>query len=304
VTCVVGLFNYHAIFLPLREPCHQREGEARGERLQQPSAACLADHRPGNSGAEGFFLCEPCAAELISNSVHRDKQIAPAHRKLFQLAGTGDGYCENCASHIHLNVRKNKSHVSPAIIRQIQSRMRKARESNREADFIRAQADAFGIDYTPGAPISALKDKIEFVLHHAGVMVVYDEFHFAIPISYHKSTPPRRLNWVRSKVIDQNVPCAFFATPQSYDQTVEKYVKTTDYRVEQWLGRLAPAVILSDVIPFEEILAVARLHFPELTQEQLEEMTDRAILSASAPASWLVNATMPSPPPRMSWMPV
>jgi hypothetical protein len=152
-------------------------------------------------------------------------------------------------------------------------------ESNREADFIRAHADAFGIDYTPGAPILALKDKVEFVVRHAGVMLVYDEFHFAVPISYHKTTPPRRLNWVRTKVIDQGVRCAFFATPQSYDQTLDKYVKTTGYRVEQWLGRLAPPVLLSDVIPFEEIIAVARIHFPEMAQNLLEEMADRAIIS-------------------------
>src|ERR1035438_2913876 len=111
-------------------------------------------------------------------------------------------------------------------------------ESNNMADFIRAHADAFGIDYTPGAPITAIKDKVEFVLENAGVMQVYDEAHGLIPISYHKATPPRRLTWVRMKVIDKGVPCAFFATPQSYDQTLDKYVKTTGYRVEQWLGRL------------------------------------------------------------------
>jgi hypothetical protein len=100
-------------------------------------------------------------------------------------------------------------------------------ESNREADLTRAHADAFGIEYTPGATSSALKGKVEFILRHAGVMIVYDESHFLVPVSYHKATPPRRLNWVRTKVIDQGVPCALFATPQSYDQTLEKYVNTT-----------------------------------------------------------------------------
>lgn len=152
-------------------------------------------------------------------------------------------------------------------------------ESNREADLTRAHADAFGIDYTPGAPNPALKDKVEFVLRHAGVMIVYDESHFLVPISYHKNTPPRRLDWVRNKVVDRGVPCAFFATPQSYDQTLEQYVKTTSYRLEQWVGRIAPTVILSDVIPVEEVVAVARKNFPELTEDQLQEIADRAILS-------------------------
>jgi hypothetical protein len=152
-------------------------------------------------------------------------------------------------------------------------------DSPREIDFIRAHADAYGIDYTPATSVGVLKDKVEFVVRHSGLMVVYDEAHFLIPISYHKATPPRRLNWVRAKVIDQDVPCVFFATPQSYDQTLEKYVKTTGYRMEQWLGRMAPPVILSDKIPFEEIVAVARKHFPEFPELLLEEIADRAILS-------------------------
>jgi hypothetical protein len=152
-------------------------------------------------------------------------------------------------------------------------------DSNREIDFIRAHADAFGIAYTTTISAGALKDKVESVLRNSGLMVVYDEAHFLIPVRYSKATAPRRLNWVRSQVIDQGVPCAFFATPQSYKQTLDKYVTTTGYRMEQWLGRMAPPVILSDVLPFEEIVAVARKHFPELPEVLLGEIADRAILS-------------------------
>lgn len=153
-------------------------------------------------------------------------------------------------------------------------------DGNREVDFMRAHADAFGIDYTPSTPAPVLKDKVEFVLRHSGLMVVYDEAHYLVPSSYHKDTPPRRINWVRSKVMDQGVPCAFFATPQSHQQTLEKYVATTGYRVEQWLGRMAPTVILSDSIPFEQIVAVAKIHFPEIADVLLEELADRSINSA------------------------
>ena len=152
-------------------------------------------------------------------------------------------------------------------------------DSGREVDFMRAHADALGIDYTPATPAPVLKDKVEFVLRRSGLMVVYDEAHYLIPQNYHKTTAPSRLNWVRQKVIDQGVPCAFFATPQSYKQTLEKYVETTGYQIEQWLGRMAPTVILSEVIPFEEIVAIARQHFPEIPEVLLEEIADRAILA-------------------------
>ncbi|MCC6821761.1 MAG: hypothetical protein IT579_13595 [Verrucomicrobia subdivision 3 bacterium] len=152
-------------------------------------------------------------------------------------------------------------------------------DGNREVDFMRAHADAFGIDYNPSTPAPILKDKVEFVLRHSGLMAVYDEAHYLVPSSYHKATPPRRINWVRSKVMDQGVPCAFFATPQSHRQTLEKYVTTTGYRVEQWLGRMAPPVILPDLIPFEQIVAVAKIHFPEIADVLLEELADRSINS-------------------------
>lgn len=152
-------------------------------------------------------------------------------------------------------------------------------ESNNERDFIRAHADALNIEYSATTSGATLKDKVEFVIASAGLAIVYDEAHYAIPLNYNDATPPRRLNWIRAKLIDRGVATAFFATPQSYKQSLAKYAEETGYRIEQWLGRVAPAVILSDVIPVEEIIAVARTQFPEFSQAQLEELADRAIVS-------------------------
>ena len=62
--------------------------------------------------------------------------------------------------------------------------------------------------------------KVEFIHRHSGLFLLYDEAHYLIPANYHKSTPPRRLNWVREQVIDREFGCAFFATPQSYRDTL------------------------------------------------------------------------------------
>jgi hypothetical protein len=152
-------------------------------------------------------------------------------------------------------------------------------ESNNELDFMRAHADALGIAYSHTTTTLTLRDQVEFVIKHSGLAVIYDEAHYLVPISYNKATPPRRLNWVRAKLVDRDVPTAFFATPQSYRQSLAKYAEETGYRIEQWLGRVAPAVILSDKIPFDEIVAVARSKFPELSQAQLEELADRVVVS-------------------------
>lgn len=152
-------------------------------------------------------------------------------------------------------------------------------ESNSELGFLRAHADALGIPYSHTTTGLTLRDQVEFIIKNSGLAIIYDEAHYLVPTSYTKATPPRRLNWVRAKLVDRDVPTAFFATPQSYKQSLARYAEETGYRIEQWLGRVAPAVILSDVIPFAEIVAVARSKFPELTQTQLEELADRAIVS-------------------------
>jgi hypothetical protein len=153
-------------------------------------------------------------------------------------------------------------------------------ESNREADFFVAQADALGIDHHLGATTSSLlRMKVEVVLRVTGLFLVYDEAHFLVPVNYHKGTPPRRLNWIRSHIIDRGMGCAFFATPQSYRETLAAYVKKTGYNMEQWLGRLAPAVVLPESLAKEDVLAVVRKHFAGVPEPFLKLVAARAMQS-------------------------
>jgi hypothetical protein len=152
-------------------------------------------------------------------------------------------------------------------------------DSNRERDFVAAHADAFGIEYGAGSTTATLRRQVEFVLRHSGLFLVYDEAHFLVPVSYHAATPPRRLNWVRCQVIDRALGCAFFATPQSYRETLDAYVKKTGYCMEQWLGRLAPAVALPETLASADVLAVARNHFPDVPEPYLKLISARAMQS-------------------------
>jgi hypothetical protein len=152
-------------------------------------------------------------------------------------------------------------------------------DSNRERDFFAAHADAFGIEYGPGATTAELKRQVEFVHRHSGLFLIYDEAHYLVPVSYHKATPPRRLNWVRCQVIDRGLGCAFFATPQSYRETLDAYVKKTGYCMEQWLGRMAPPVVLPESLDSADVLAVARNHFPDVPEPYLKLISARAMQS-------------------------
>ncbi len=152
-------------------------------------------------------------------------------------------------------------------------------ESNRIRDFIEAHAEAFGIEHSPATSTASLTAKVKYVHQHSGLMVVYDEAAFLVPVNYTRSTPPTRINYVRCQVIDKDLPCAFFATPQSYRQTLEQYSRVTARKMTEWLGRLAPAVILPPDLDKDDMMAIARIHFPDLPQPYLKLIIARAMQS-------------------------
>ena len=148
--------------------------------------------------------------------------------------------------------------------------------SNGERDFLRAHAAALGLDYTPKTPTSHLKEWAVFTLQNTGLFLLYDESHFLIPLNYGSDTPARRLEWIRTEVVDRHVPCAFLATPQSNNDTLKRYADKTQACLEQWLGRIAQPVVLSDEPTDEDYLAVARVNFKDFSGNVLAELCDVA----------------------------
>ena len=152
---------------------------------------------------------------------------------------------------------------------------------NRKKDFLLAHAAA--LHYTPPRTISAceLDRVIQFIVRHSGLFLIYDESQWLIPSSYTRDTPPMRLDWIRSHVIDSPgaAGCAFFATKQSYRQDLDKFVKKTGFVMEQWLGRMAPIVTLPADVDRDDLLAVARLNFPDIRPAFLKLIAARAMQS-------------------------
>src|SRR5690606_34105908 len=50
--------------------------------------------------------------------------------------------------------------------------------SNTDLDFFKAIADALGMDYTITVTARQLRERVEYVVSHAGLMLVLDEFHY------------------------------------------------------------------------------------------------------------------------------
>lgn len=151
--------------------------------------------------------------------------------------------------------------------------------SNADADFYRAIADALGIAYSFKSKAPALREAVEYVVRHAGLMLVFDEAHFLFPQRYSDSTPPMRLNWIRTNLIDRDMPCVIVATPQDYKTSGKRYVKKTGYTFAQWLGREGYHVTLPAELSQADMLAVARVHFPEINEPLLKVIVAAAGLS-------------------------
>lgn len=175
--------------------------------------------------------------------------------------------------------------------------------SNSEGDLVRAVAEVLGIPVSFGACGAELRGKVEFILRHGRLGIVADESHFLFPVRYARDTVPTRLNWLRTQIVDRGLPCALVSTPQAYEGQRKRFDRATGYNLEQWTGRMALTVNLPETLSREDLLAVARIHFPEVAQTLLEDAADAAIHATSytkalqdiaARARWLASKRGPA----------
>lgn len=151
--------------------------------------------------------------------------------------------------------------------------------SNSMNDFLKRVGEALGIDCSYGSRPDRLRDRIEYVVQHSGLFLVLDEASFLIPQTYQEHTPPARLNWLRTEIVDRNLPLAMAATPQSYQGAVNRFVKKTRYTFEQFVGRNFLVVKLPDKLSEADMIAVAKVHFPDMDEDSLSFIAAEARLS-------------------------
>lgn len=143
--------------------------------------------------------------------------------------------------------------------------------SNGECDLLKEIAKALGIAWgrTDRAGFR-LRETINRVLTHSGMMLVFDESQFLIPGNYTRNTVPARLNWLRRNIMDRNIPCALVATPQSYKPAKDRFVKKTGFAIGQFDERILKTVNLPEELSRDDLMAIARIHFPNLAEQYLQ----------------------------------
>ncbi|MEQ1853274.1 MAG: AAA family ATPase [Chthoniobacteraceae bacterium] len=151
-----------------------------------------------------------------------------------------------------------------------------------EGDFLRAIADALGIERGAGQRGHELREQIEFVLKQFRPVLIFEEASFLYPANFSKNTMPARLNWVRRSVMDREIPCAFVWTPQTHRDARNRFLKATNFAIEQFDGRILRTVNLPAEIPREDHLAIARIHFRELPKDRREVFSQLIVGNVTA----------------------
>ena len=157
------------------------------------------------------------------------------------------------------------------------ARLVEVSESNNEREFIGAYADAFRMDWTPNTSCAELKSRVQYVQKQVRPCIVHDEAQRLIPVNYHQQTPPKRIDWVRARIVDQHLPSAFLCTEQSH-AGLRRYANKTHHNMEQWLGRLSQPIHISDKPSYDDLKAIVRNHFPSFSNSVVDELCDAAVV--------------------------
>jgi hypothetical protein len=153
--------------------------------------------------------------------------------------------------------------------------------SNSMKDFMIAIGKALGIECSFGMSTTGLREKIDYVLEHSGLTIVFDECAFLIPRSYVHTSSPARLEWVRDKIIDRGLPVVLASTPTKWKSDVARFQKKTNYTLEEFFRRNFLTVVLPKALSESDMIEAARIHFPQLDPNQLGFIASQARLSTN-----------------------
>lgn len=151
--------------------------------------------------------------------------------------------------------------------------------TNSDTDLYKEVAESLGMEVNLSR--NKLKDRVEFVLQNGRLGIIFDEAAFLIQQRYSANTPPMRLNWIRTQIVDKKLPVALCVTPQNYTHALARFVKRTGHNIQQFLGRTMLKIVLPNELDEEDLLAVARINFPELDEDYLGLIAAKAMQSES-----------------------
>lgn len=147
--------------------------------------------------------------------------------------------------------------------------------STDEASLYRSIAREIGSPHQYARSVFDMRARIQDALQPGHLMLVIDEAHFLWPQS--KSVRvPRRVDWLRTALIDFDVPVALISTPQFFTDQCQRF-RNAGWNSNQIERRLSRLVLLPESLPAQDARAVARSYFPGVSAEQLKRLAFAAL---------------------------
>jgi len=150
-----------------------------------------------------------------------------------------------------------------------------------ESDLIRVLADSIGMEIPFGRLRTEKRQQAEDILRHGSIGIALDECHYLFPCNITPNCSPSRLIWVRSHIIDRQLPCVLIATPQAYETQERRFRNRTGYNMEQFGGRFDLDKELPNTLSQGDLMAIARHHCPNASQVVLEVLVGAAMAAPS-----------------------
>lgn len=153
-------------------------------------------------------------------------------------------------------------------------------ESNTdETAFYRTISRRVGTSSSLLRKAAEIRARIEDALQRNHIMLVLDEAHFLWPMSERSErSAPRRVDWLRTSLIDFGVPVALISTPQFFDRQCDRFRKH-GWNANQIQRRLARTVRLPDALSPDDALAVTRKYFPTVPTNTAKRIAGVSLLS-------------------------
>jgi hypothetical protein len=148
-----------------------------------------------------------------------------------------------------------------------------------ETSLLRSIARVVGTACALTMKMGEMKARVEAALLPGQLTVVLDEAHFLWPQTErgHRSAP-KRLDWVRTALVDHGVPVVLVSTPQYFGRQCERF-REGGWNSNQVQRRLALTVTLPEALPLSDTLAIVAHYFPESSTKEVRQVAILAMLT-------------------------
>jgi hypothetical protein len=155
---------------------------------------------------------------------------------------------------------------------------------NSDLEFFRALAKALGFDSNFKSINAEMRAKIVAVAQSCRFLFVFLNAQHLFPARFSSNTPPMRLSWIKTRLLDHRVPVAFVANKRQFEDAAKRFTKATKraddhadgHPLDDLLKMQAMTFVLPAKLDKHDLFALARSRFPA------SELGDRPLKIACA----------------------